>query len=182
MSLTLALLVGVATAASPEPGLLAVATGHFVLAEQPAVYEPRLDAAVEKGMESLPFIIKPLARLRLKPAVYETVCPELSLALSGELLDLSCGGEQAPFSRRLDGSDGPIYDDGDPYQVTIAHGPSWVSIRFAGDAGGQANRYVFQPDGSMVLHATIFSKYLPDDLNWTLSYRRAKGPSSAGGS
>jgi len=167
------MLVVVAMAAPPEPALQPLATGSFVLVEGPAAYEPRLDQAVEQGMDSLPFVIKPLARLRLKPAVYETVCPELSLALSTEILDVSCGGAQAPFSRRLDGSDGPIMDDGDPYQVRIEHGPDWVSLRISGDKGGQTNRYVFQPDGSMVLHATIFSSYLPDDLNWTLRYRRA---------
>ncbi len=175
MSPGLLLLVGLAGAAAPEPGLLAQASGSFVLAQSAATYEPTLDAAVEKGMESLPFFVKPLARLRLKPAVYETVCPELSIGLSAELFDLSCGGEQAPFSRRLDGSDGPIIDEGDAYQVSIQHGPDWVSIRFSGDKGGQANRYVFQPDGGMVLHATIFSPYLPDDLNWTLRYRRTGG-------
>jgi hypothetical protein len=147
-----------------------------VLAEAPAAYAPRLDAAVERGMEALPFFIKPLARLRLRPSVYETVCPSLSLSLTEALLDVSCGGEQAPFSRRLDGSDGPILDDGDAYQVVIQHGPRWVSLRFAGDKGGQENRYQFEADGSMVLSATIFSPYLPDDLVWSLRYRRVDEP------
>ena len=172
MSLVPLMMMGLAGAAAPSPELLARATGSFVLAEGPALYEPKLDAAVESGMDSLPFFVKPLARLRLKPAVYETVCPGLSIGLSAEVFDLSCGGEQAPFSRKLDGSDGPVIDEGDAYQVRIEHGPDWVSIRFSGEKGGQANRYVFQPDGGMVLHATIFSPYLPDDLSWTLRYRR----------
>ncbi len=169
-------LMGLAAAAPPTAELRELTTGHFVLADDPAIYEPVLDAAVEQGMESLPFFIKPLARMRLRPAVYETVCPELTLGLSSSLFDVSCGGEQAPFSRRLDGSDGPIMDDGDAYQVRIEHGPRWISLRFAGDKGGQANRYSFEADGSMVLHATIFSPYLPDDLIWSLRYRRVDGP------
>jgi hypothetical protein len=165
-----------AAAQAPSAELQVLASGHFVLVEPHAVYEPRLDAAVEQGMASLPFIVKPLARLRLKPAVYETVCPELSLQLDGERLYLSCGGEQAPFHRRLDGSDGPIMDDGDAYQVVINLQEHSVGLRFAGDKGGQANRYDFEADGGMVLHATIFSPYLPDDLSWTLRYRRVGEP------
>lgn len=168
----LLLLLPLAAAQVPSAELQALASGHFVLAETPVAYAPKLDAAVEQGMASLPFIIKPLARLRLKPAVYETVCPELSLGLDGERLYLSCGGEQAPFDRRLDGSDGPIIDDGDAYQVEILLQERAVGLRFAGDKGGQANRYVFDADGGMTLYATIFSPYLPDDLTWTLRYRR----------
>ncbi len=174
MSALLLLGIGLAVGVeAPSASLRARATGHFVLAEPPTVYEPRLDAAVEKGMESLPFIVKPLARLRLRPAVYNTVCGEVSLALDVETFQLSCGGEQAPFTRRLDGSDPPLIDDGDPYQVEVRVEADRVGLRFSGDKGGQANTYVFQTDGSMVLHATIFSKYLPDDLSWTLHYRRA---------
>jgi hypothetical protein len=162
-------------AGAPSAELQAKATGRFALADSPSVYEPELDAAVELGMVSLPSIIRPLARLRLKPAVYATLCPEIELGLSGELLDVSCGGEQAPFSRRLDGSDGPIIDATGAYQVEITHGDDWVSMRFAGDKGGQINRYTFGLDGGMVLNGTIFSPYLPDDLSWTLRYRRVSG-------
>jgi hypothetical protein len=166
-------LLPVLAAQEPSVELQALATGRFVLAEAPSAYQPRLDAAVEQGMVSLPFIIKPLARLRLRPAVYETVCEELSLGLDGERLRVSCGGEQAPFDRRLDGSDGPIFDDGDAYRVDILVTERSVGLRFEGDRGGQANTYRFEPDGSMVLQATIFSPYLPDDLNWSLRYRRS---------
>jgi len=168
------LLLGASLAAPPPSAALqAKATGRFVLAEAPAAYEPRLDAAVELGMASLPFFVKPLARLRLRPAVFETVCPEVSLTLDAETFQLSCGGEQAPFTRRLDGSDGPLMDDGDAYQVQVRLMDSSVGLRFSGDKGGQSNTYAFQPDGSMVLHATIFSPYLPDDLEWQLRHRRA---------
>ena len=176
MSGLLALLaVPVIFAQAPSAELQALASASFVLADAPVVYEPVLDAAVEGGMESLPFFVKPLARLRLRPAVYETVCPKLDLALDGERLHVSCGGEQAPFSRRLDGGDGPIQDDGDTYHVQVLITERSVGLRFAGDKGGQSNIYAFEPDGGMVLHATIFSPYLPDDLVWTMRYRRVAG-------
>ena len=38
--------------------------------------------------------------------------------------------------------------------------------------GHGPNTYGFEPDGGMVLHAIIFSPYLPDDLSWSLRYRR----------
>ena len=169
------LLLGVSLASGVQPppaALQAKATGRFVLAEAPAAYEPRLEAAVESGMESLPFFIKPLARLRLRPAVFVTICPEVSLVLDGETFSASCGGEQAPFTRRLDGSDGPLIDDGDPYQVQVTVTATSVGLRFTGEKGGQANTYVFEPDGSMVVHSTLFSPYLPDALIWSLRYRR----------
>jgi hypothetical protein len=169
-----ALLWMLVAAASAEPSveLQALVTGRFELAEPSAEYEPRLDASVDAGLSALPAILAPLARLRLKPAVYATVCPEIILGLDPERLDVSCGGEQAPFSRRLDGSDGPVMDSTGAYEVSIEYGQRWVSMRMAGQMGGQGYRYEFPPEGGMVLHATIFSRFLPDDLVWTLGYRR----------
>ncbi len=167
------LLVAAVQAAAPSVELQARATGHFVLAEPREVYVPRLEAAVEDGMASLPFFIKPLAKLRLRPAVFNTVCESVDLALTAERFDISCGGELAPFSRALDNSDGPIIDDGDPYDVRVEHGENWVSIRFSGEMGGRASRYELEPDGGMVIHTVIFSGYLPDELSWSLRYRRA---------
>jgi hypothetical protein len=170
--ITLALLASAGAADPPAAELRALATGRYVLAEAPPAYEPRLNAAVERGMASLPFFIRPLARAKLRPAVYETVCSVVTIALDGERLQVSCGGAQAPFSRRLDGTDGPLIDDGDAYDVEVLLTDHAVGLRFSGDSGGQANTYAFEPDGSMTLRSSIFSRFLPDDLSWSLRYRR----------
>ncbi len=169
-----ALLLPAPRAEEPSAELQALVTGRFELAETEESYEPRLDAAVDAGLDALPSILVPLARMRLKPAVYATVCPEIDLGLDSERLRVSCGGEQAPFSRRLDGLDGPVMDSTGAYQVTIEHGERWVSMRMAGDKGGQSYRYEFPAEGGMLLESTIFSRYLPGDLVWSLRYRRAE--------
>jgi hypothetical protein len=163
-----------ALADHPAGGLAAVANGRFLLAEAPPAYQPRLDTAVERAIASLHFAIRPLARHRLRPAVYETVCADLSLHLTEELFAVQCAGDE-PETRHFDGRDSTFTDGGDPYRVTFAFEGRSLTVTYAGPRGGQSNTYEFDAAGALRLHGSIFSSSLPEPLRWTLPYRR-QGP------
>jgi len=165
------LVASLALAEPPAPDLPALATGRFVLAEPAAVYNPRLDAAVEEAIASLNFLIRPLAGLRLRPAVYETVCPDLRLTLDAQVFTVQCADGQ-PETRHLDGRDWTHMDDGDLYRVRIVREGRSIAVSSTGERGGQANTYAFTPDGCLSLQGSIFSESLPAPLRWTLPYRR----------
>jgi len=167
-----ALLAALAARAQAPAALPELASGRFLLQEAPEVYRPRLDTAVEKAIASLHFAFRPLARLRLRPAVYETVCGDLRLQLDAESFAVQCAGGESE-RRRLDGSDGTYVDDGDTYRIRIRLQGNSVEVTCAGERGGQSNTYAFEPDGRLVLHGSIFSSSLPTPLAWTLPYLRA---------
>jgi len=158
-------------AADPDAALLELASGRFVLAEAPASYGPRLDTAVEKALASLNFAFRPFARYKLRPAVYQTVCPELAVQLSDQSFTVQCGA-QPPVTRPLGGDRGVLLDDGDEYEVLAEVVERGVCITYTGEKGGQTNSYLFREDGGLQLRSSIFSASLPQPLRWSLSYRR----------
>ncbi len=177
MHLTISLLLASASLAGDPPpeSLRRAATGRFLLAESPTHYKPRLDTTVEKAIASLHWALRPLARLRLRPAVYETVCHDISFVVTEELFTVRCAGQE-PFSRRLDRPPEPLLDeedDGEPYQVRLDLEEDAITVTFDGPKGGQRNRYRFPGDGSLQLSGTIFSKSLPEPVVWQLPYKRA---------
>ncbi|MFH1466382.1 MAG: hypothetical protein ABIO70_18505 [Pseudomonadota bacterium] len=174
--LTVVLMTAFAHAPPPASDLPALATGRFLLAETPAEYGPRLDAAVDEAIASLNFLIRPLAGLRLRPAVDATVCPDLRLTLVGEVFTVQCAGGEVEL-RYLDGRDQSYLDGSDPYRIRVTREGRSIAVVHTGERGGQAKRYTFTEDGALRLEGTIFSSSLPAPLRWTLPYRRASsGP------
>lgn len=174
-ALVLALLAGPAVAGGPPEGLLEVATGRFVLTEQAPGVRRRLDTAVEHAIASLNFAIRPLARYRLRPAVYETVCSDLFLRLTRDAFTVQCAARDAE-TRHFDGRDAHFEEDGEPYEVTFAFEGDGVQVTTSGPRGGQSNCYTFDGAGGMDLRGSIFSTSLPQPLRWILPYKRVFTP------
>lgn len=130
---------------------------------------------MDEAIASLNFLIRPLAGLRLRPAVDATVCLDLRLTMDAQSFTVQCVGGEAE-TRYLDGRE-QFYLDGDPYRIRVTREGRSIAVGHTGERGGQANRYIFTEDGALRLEGTIFSSSLPAPLRWTLPYRKApSGP------
>lgn len=148
--------------------------GSYLLSEPREQLERTHLAALEAGIEQLPWAIRPFARPRLQGAVRN--CRRLVLSLSPSTFESSCDQDKPLRLERGRSSQTVTADDGKPYTVTLALEPEEAAVSFSGEEGGQRFFYTLQPDGNLLLRQEIFSPWLSKPIVWTARYRRSEQP------
>jgi hypothetical protein len=169
----LACAVALATVSAAEPStqLQAKMTGRFRLAESEATASQRLAAAIEHAVEPMNFIARPIARSRLKRAVY--YCKQYELALGPETVHIVCD-DRPPVDRRLDNSEGPLVGlDAEPLDVRAQVGADTVELAFKGADGSRTTTYQFGEGGTLEVRVKVESESLERPVAWKVLYRRA---------
>jgi hypothetical protein len=138
-----------------------------------------LDAAIEEVVSQMNFLIRGIARRRLR----EPNLPSEKLIISSkdEQIRIDRPGQPA-VSAPADGR--PITwrhpEDGDVFEVQ--HGIDERGVlyqRFKGERSVSRNRFVFPDDGeSLIIHTEIEADRLPAPLRFKMTYRRLRASGS----
>jgi hypothetical protein len=131
------------------------------------------DAAIEKVVEQLNFIIRGIARRRLKDS--NTIIPILNFSLGPEktVTTYVNGSEiRAP----ADGSTIPWVDQyGETIRVSHTIVGDELIQRMRGAHGNRDNTYRFSADGEhMRMSVKVWSALLPEPVRYSLSYKLRK--------
>ena len=96
------------------------------------------------------------------------------LRVDGDQFTWRCDddGEQERFFGR--GSAPIVGEDGNLYEVKVALNESAIAMTSDGASGGE--RAVFRPadSGTMVVSKAMYSPHMPDEVSWTMKYRRVE--------
>jgi hypothetical protein len=161
----LAALVVLASAAPLPAGL----EGRFDFSERPGEREA-LEQAIEGTARQLSFLIRPIARSRLRAG--NRVAPWVEIHGQGDQISIRYQG-RSPMVARADGTP-TTWKNEDGSTLTITHrldGPTLVQVLRTGE-GARTNRFSAGPDGSLRLAVEITSPRLPVPLRYSLTYGR----------
>ncbi len=165
----------VSMAAAPSfaaPPLTAQLTGQWVIADTPDELIANLEEAIETAVASMPRAFRLFARPALRK--HATTCDEVYLEMDGHTVTRQCDAK-APLTRRLDNSEGAIVGkDGKPCDVDVAVDRSSVQLSFQNTEGGQRDHYRAEGGDVLVVTHELYAPQLPEDLVWTVRYRRVK--------
>lgn len=161
-------------------GVLLVMVSTQALADNPKmaghyVYVPERSAkvaeAVEKAVQDVNFVIRPMARSRLNKT--NQPYQNITLATAPDKLSITTD-KRAPIVTPADGK--PVKwkrEDGEMLAVSMKWQGEALQETFAADDGKRVNLYDLSPDGrELKMHVTVSSKRLPKPLAYTLVYRR----------
>jgi hypothetical protein len=130
-----------------------------------------IDAAIERAIRPMGFVIRPFARRRLRKI--NTPCARLTIGASADAV-VVVGDAQAPIRTPLNGV--PISwkrEDGEPFTVSAAWDGGVFEQTFASGTGRRINRYSLSADGRMLtMHVAVSGGGLPGTLVYTLVYQR----------
>jgi hypothetical protein len=169
--LVLAVAWPLAVRSEPSAELQAKMTGHFRVAEAEAVLEQRLAAAIDHAVEPMNFIARPIARSRLRSAVY--YCKDYEMALGPETTRVACDDRQ-PIARRLDNSEGPVAGlQPGPVDVRVQVGSDTVELSVVGADGTRITTYRFGDGGALEVSVKVVSPRLERPVTWKVLYRRS---------
>jgi hypothetical protein len=170
VALTLVLAWPAAAGTAPSPELQARMTGHFRVAESDDVLQQRLAAAIEHAIEPMNFVARPIARSRLREAVY--YCKQYEMVLGAEAVHIACD-DRPPIDRRLDNSEGPMAGlQSGPADVHVQVGTDTVELRVTGADGSRTTRYRFGDRGELEVSVEVSSPRLERPVTWKVGYRR----------
>lgn len=165
VAVTGALLIsGAASAQDAQSPLV----GAWILAPQQGNV---IEAAIDRGIDDMNFVTKPIARRRLRATndAYATI--ELRIAdgnvttvLAGRAIESPADGRAIRWTR----------EDGEGMQVATALREGTLVQTFEAEDGSRENVYSVSPDGRrLTLQATIRSGRLPQPIVYRLAYDRA---------
>ena len=155
-----------ATSAAAQDASTPVA-GSWRLASQPADV---IERAIERGIDDMSFITKPIARRRLRSTndAYATVevrvdPAEVTTVLEGRAITSPADGRAISWRR----------EDGETMQVSTALRDGALVQTFMAEDGSRENVYSVSPDGGrLTLQVTIRSGRLPAPIVYRLLYDR----------
>lgn len=161
-------------------GMLLVLASSQTLAEKPEidghyVYMPERSAsvsdAVEKTVQEVNFVIRPIARSRLNKT--NRPYQNITLATAPDTFSITTD-KRAPIVMPADGK--PVKwkrEDGETMDVSMQWQGAALQETFAADDGKRVNLYELSPDGrELRMRVTVSSKRLPRPLVYTLVYQR----------
>jgi hypothetical protein len=158
------LAAGGALAALPQ-GL----EGRFTFGDDPGERQG-VDQAIEATARQLSFVVRGIARSRLRAA--NRIAPWVALERRGDQLVVRYEGRPA-MAARADGQ--PVsWKDEHGATVSLQHrmeGPTLVQVLSTGE-GARTNRFTAGADGSLRMAVEISSPRLPAPLRYALTYRR----------
>jgi hypothetical protein len=127
-----------------------------------------IGAAIEGVVDEMSFIVRSIARKRLKAAA--KVHPNIAVTAGEERITVRLGDRSytAPANGKPVTVEG---DDGDELQLRYVVKGDTIVQRFESDGGGKVN--TFRPIGRNKMRVTvrIFSDRLPKDVKYKLTYR-----------
>jgi DNA-binding LytR/AlgR family response regulator len=172
LALAFALAWSAVARSEPSAELQAKMTGTFRLAESEDTVKERLAAAIERAIEPMSFIVRPIARSRLHRPVY--YCKQYRLALDAAAVHVTCD-DRPRIDRRLDNSEGRITGlDDEPLDVHVSTAADSVQMTFASSDGKRTTTYRFGDAGALEVNVKIESESLERPVAWKVHYRRAQ--------
>ena len=142
--------------------------GTWRLAQQPADV---IETAIERGIDDMSFVTKPIARRRLRATndAYATVevrigGADVTTVLAGRAITSPADGRAIRWRR----------EDGEVMQVSTSLRDGTLVQTFTAEDGSRENVYSVSPDGRrLTLQVTIRSGRLPAPIVYRLLYDRA---------
>ncbi|HEX6590143.1 MAG TPA: hypothetical protein VF039_14150, partial [Longimicrobiales bacterium] len=130
-----------------------------------------IEAAIERGIDDMNFVTKPIARRRLRATndAYTTVEVRIvdgtvTTVLEGRAIESPADGRAIRWTR----------EDGEVLQVATSIRNGTLVQTFTAEDGSRENVYSVSPDGRrLTLQATIRSGRLPQPIVYRLQYERA---------
>lgn len=133
--------------------------------------EEPIKAAVEAGASQFVFLVRPIARSRLKktnPNITRAVITQ-----SGEDLTITLGISK-PSTGRPGGASTKWSRDDETFDVSLAWQGNALVQTFVAPDGRRINRYMLSPDGeTLSLQITLSSDMLKQPVSYTLTFKRA---------
>ena len=132
-----------------------------------------LDDAIEDIVQEMNFLIRPIARSRLKEA--NVVPGSIGFAKRGVELEIEMAGKR-PLSAPVDGT--AVFrtnSHGERIKVVQRVSQPKLHQHCSGSQGEREIHYVLDEDGKrLTAHITIRSERLPKPLQYRLTYRRVR--------
>ncbi len=126
--------------------------------------------AIDRGIESLFFAIRPIARSRASSAT--AIAPRCEISLEGRMVRVRTP-DRPDYVSPMDGTKVRYVYKGD--ESTLTHrwmGPTLVE-HFDQDGEGRINEYTLAEDGrTLKVRVTLYSPQLTRPIVYTLTYRR----------
>jgi hypothetical protein len=146
-------------------------SGGWVRATPPDETRRILDEAVDSAAANVSWMYRGIARPRL--ARHATACDRYEFTIEDDSFRVTCDSRD-PFEWKV-GQTGTITgEDGRPSTVELRRNGTVYDLRIESEQGGKAWRYAFDGTGRLVVTQRIFSPHLSDDMEWVLSYAKAR--------
>jgi hypothetical protein len=151
---------------SAQDAPIPAGTWRFV----PEQSEP-IDQAVDKAVGHLNFLIRGIARNRLRGA--NKPISRIIIQYPDNDIYISFRDDEPPTVSPRTGAFVPYTRaDGEVVQVQTEIGPGSIRQFFDSDDGQKAHHYRLRPDGTMALEVTVFSERLREPFTYTWVFRR----------
>ncbi len=150
-------------------------SGTWVLAEQEDTIRTRIDDAIESIMDQMEGVyaaFRWVARPQLRK--FAKVCERYELRVDGDQFTWRCdddGAQERVFGK---GSAPIIGEDGNIYDVRVALNDSAISMTSDGASGGERAEFLPRDGSTMVVRKAMYSPHMPDEVSWTMRYRRVQ--------
>ena len=142
--------------------------GSWVLDETPAEVEARHAEALDKGLASLTWAFRPIAKPFLKGSVRS--CTNIDLDVEGTAFRAKCD-DRPPLKLDLSEPNADfIGEDGGKCTVKTSSVEDGLQVSFHCERGGQHNWYR-KTDSGLEITRELFSPQLPTPIRWTVRYR-----------
>lgn len=128
--------------------------------------------AIERAIEDMSFVTRPIARRRLRNTnqPYRTI----EVAVDGGVVAIRYDGRPAIVSP-ADGTPAPWTRDGEQLMVATRFSEGALVQTFTAEDGVRQNVYTMTPDGRrLILRVTLTSPRLPAPITYQLAYDRAR--------
>jgi hypothetical protein len=166
------LILGAAPAAADDatPAAANPLAGKWTLAS-PDTSQKRVNAAIDKAVEDMNFVTRPIARGRLQDT--NKVIKRLSIETKGSDYTIAFGPRS--YTATLDAPPKTVKGmTGDPLKLTLTRTGDVLVQRFVGEDGdGRENQFTVGKDGRLSMKVRVFSGSLPKDIVYTLTFERA---------
>lgn len=161
---------GVASAQEADEGAGVTIEGTWVLSSYSAT-ERRRDAGVERCVDALPLLYRPIARSRITDAL--PIHRRIRIRDHGARIHAVIGEYDMNFP--YDGSSHDFTDPaGEHLRVTQQYSGERLIQRFVGEGGGMNHTLSVNEDGTrLTLRVSITSSRLPRAATYQATYRRA---------
>jgi hypothetical protein len=130
-----------------------------------------IDAAIERAIAEMNFVVRPIARGRLAKTNprYERIALSRNDATVSVQFDA-----RKPIEMPADGrAVSWVREDGEKFEVSAQWSAAQLIMHFKAEDGERVNTFVLEPDGSSLkLSVKLSSPRLPAPLTYVLAYRR----------
>lgn len=145
--------------------------GRWQLAEPYAEVAARVEAAIERVVDDMNFLIRSTARARLREK--NGVPRTLVTSRDGERTSVKFGTRR-PFVTSGSGWSSVTWG-GKPMKIrATSNRAESLRLEIMNDDGTRTNDFVVSDDGVMTLRVRVTAEQLPKDLVYSIRYRRAQ--------